>query len=146
MRQVDTREFLDTLCALLAEGKRDLAVPVSGNSMRPFLQPGDTVYLSPLDRPLKKGDICLFRRSDGSYVLHRLIRRDAGGRLWMLGDNQCTLEPVPSERLCAVADSALRQGKPVSRSSLHWRFFAGPWRWLHPCRRLIALLRERLRR
>lgn len=146
-RAVDTKEYLDMVCRLLAEGKRDVAVPVAGTSMCPFLRPEDTVYLEPAGEKLKKGRIYLFLRPNGRYVLHRLIRVESGGRLWMLGDSQRTPEPVADrELLRAQVSSGIRKGKPFTRSSLVWRFYAGPWRWLWRVRGPISVLWEKLRR
>ncbi len=144
-RTVDTKEYLDAICELLEQGKENLSVPVSGNSMIPFLRPGDTVYLSLAKKPLKPGDICLFCRLDGSYVLHRLFRKDTGGRLWMLGDNQRILEPVLPCQVRAVVTGVIRRGKKLSQRDFLWWCYAYPWRWLWRSRRSISALREKLR-
>ena len=62
---VDTKEYLNTICQLLQEGKQDLPVPVTGNSMCPFLHPGDIVYLNRYTE-LEKGDIVLVPTRDAA--------------------------------------------------------------------------------
>ena len=59
---VDTKEYLNTICQLLREGKQDLPVPVTGNSMCPFLHPGDIVSLNRF-AALEKGAISAMRKS-----------------------------------------------------------------------------------
>ena len=61
----------------LLEDENITALPlvISGNSMLPFLVHGrDTVYLSKLKRPVKKGDVLLYRRDSGAYILHRVYK------------------------------------------------------------------------
>ena len=134
MRTVDTKEYLDTVCALLEAGQQNLSVPVAGSSMCPFLYPEDTVFLSAVEATLKPGNIYLFQRPNGQYVLHRLLREDGDGTLWMLGDNQRTEEPVSGgDMLRAQAVSVRRKGKTCAPGSFLWWFFAVPWlrlRWL----------------
>lgn len=136
---VDTKEYLDTICQLLREGKRDLPVPVTGDSMRPFLNPGDIVYLNRY-AVLEKGDIVLFTRPDGSYVLHRIYRIGKDGSYLMLGDNQLLPEPVPAERIHAKVTSARCKDKLLTPKSLRWCCYAKLW--TRPARRIIGKLRR----
>ena len=54
-----------------------MEMPVFGSSMAPFLIHGrDVVRLVKCTHPPKRGEIVLFRRLDGQYVLHRVWRRD----------------------------------------------------------------------
>ena len=147
MQAVDAKEYLDTVCQLLDAGQRSVPVPVAGDSMRPFLQPGDTVFLDPVEMPLKAGQMYLFLRPNGQYVLHRLLRAEASGRLWMLGDNQQTPEPVRGqEMLRGQVVSLRRNGKLLTSKSLLWRFFAGPWlrqQWLRGTVSAFSRTRQR---
>lgn len=60
--------------------------------MLPMLRQGiDSVILSPLPEKLQKYDLPLYQRSDGHYVLHRVIR--AGETYTCMGDNQFVEEP-----------------------------------------------------
>ena len=134
---IDTKEYLNTICQLLQEGKRDLPVPVTGDSMRPFLQTGDIVHLNRCDAP-KKGDILLFTRPDGSFVLHRVHKIRKDGTFLMLGDNQLLPEPVPAERIHAKVTSARCKDKPLTPKSLRWWCYAKLW--TRPVRRVIGKL------
>ncbi len=122
---LDTEKYLDTAVALLNEGKTNIPVPIVGTSMRPFLKEGDTAFLSPLVGSVRKGDIVLFLRPNGSYVLHRVSRKPKNGIIMTLGDNQLTEEPVPEEKILAEATSAKRSGKLIGKKSPTWRFFSG---------------------
>ena len=134
---VDTKEYLNTICQLLQEGKQDLPVPVTGNSMCPFLHPGDIVYLNRF-AALKKGDIVLFTRPDGSFVLHRIYQIKKDGTYLILGDNQLLPEPVPAERIHAIVTSARIKEKVVTPKSLRWQCYAKLWS--RPVRRIIGKL------
>lgn len=135
---VDTKEYLDTICQLLQEGKTDLPVPVTGNSMRPFLHPGDIVYLNRPATP-RRGDIVLFTRSDGSYVLHRIYRVKRDGTYLLLGDNQLLPEPVSGECIHAQVTSVRCKEKNLTPKSLRWWCYARLW--TRPVRRVIGKLR-----
>ena len=69
-----------------------LPLLISGNSMAPFLiHQRDTVYLSRLQKPLKKGDVVLYLRDNGSYVLHRIVQIN-NDQYSMIGDGQFHIE------------------------------------------------------
>ncbi|MBQ4598296.1 MAG: S24/S26 family peptidase [Clostridia bacterium] len=75
---------------VIAEGGSFRLYP-RGKSMEPMLHEGrDSVLLGAADT-IEVGDVLLYRRENGAFVLHRLIeRRD--GTLTMCGDNQRELE------------------------------------------------------
>lgn len=70
-------------------GGNGIILPTVGISMRPLLREGvDSVYLTPSGGRLVPGDTAAFvREADGSVVLHRVIRAEEGGYLF-LGDSQ----------------------------------------------------------
>ena len=52
-----------------------LIVSTVGTSMLPLIKEGvNTVKITKINAKLKRGDVLLFKRDDGSYVLHRLVR------------------------------------------------------------------------
>ena len=113
--------------ALLKQGA-ELPLVVSGESMLPFLRPGrDTVYLKGVQGPLQAGDIAFFRRADGAYVLHRVVRAESG-KYWFLGDAQDRVEgPLPAACVFACVTAVRRGARMLHPESRLWRFFAGPW-------------------
>lgn len=144
---LDTTEYLDMVCHLLRQGETSVAVPVTGRSMCPFLYPGDTAYLDLPDKKLKKGDIVLFTRPNGQYILHRIVGvREDGGYL-LLGDGQLVPEPVmdPS-RICARVTSVRRGEKRLAPGSAVWWFFEKPWCRLWRNREAFMKLRNRFRK
>lgn len=142
---LDTTEYLNVVAELLEAGKEEIPVPVSGSSMIPFLHPQDQVFLSPIRSPLRPGDIVLYRRASGQYVLHRLYRLCPEGGFEMLGDVQTQPEPIRSrQQLLGVVTRAIHKDKPIDPKGLYWRFYAGPWRRLRAVRPLLLRLRNLL--
>ena len=106
------------------------AVPlvISGGSMTPFLVHGrDTVYLSRVTKPLRKGDMALYQRTNGSYVLHRVLKAEEEAYT-MLGDAQIHPEPgIKPVQLRAVVTAVRRKGKLLQKGSFWWDFFEKVW-------------------
>ena len=132
--------------ALLLEGA-ELPLVISGSSMLPFLAPGrDTVLLKKPDRPLKRGDIVFYRRRNGDYILHRLLRiRD--GRCWMIGDAQTVIEgPLDEPCIFAYVTRVRRKGKTEKPGTFRLEFFARTWLRVIPARHVIMKLYGRFNR
>lgn len=127
----DTEQYIDSLLSVLQEGQ-EVPLLIVGHSMEPFLiHERDMVLLSPTHSGIKKGDIVLFRRKDGQYILHR-IYKIKGDDVYSVGDNQnlCDIEgPMKKEQICAVACRAKRHGVEICEKNLIWRFFQREWLW-----------------
>lgn len=134
LRVIEPAELMDQLPQLLQEAQ-SVPLVISGNSMAPFLRHGrDTVYLSQVRRPLKKGDMILYRRDCGAYILHRIYRvRD--GRYDLIGDGQLAVEPgIRPDQILATVEAVRRNGKLLRKGSFLWAFFAHIWLTLVPLR------------
>jgi hypothetical protein len=145
-RILDTQAFLDTVCDLLRQGEHAVPIPVVGSSMVPFLVNGDTVYLDVPDTPIKRGDILLYTRASGMYVLHRVFRVNPDGSFLMVGDAQTELERLPSrDQIHARVTWARHKGKVNRPGQLRWWAYRTLWLRLLPLRPLLMNLREKLR-
>ncbi len=119
-----------------------------GISMRPMLEGGrDQVILAPLPGQLKKYDLPLYRRDNGQFVLHRIVR--AGETYTCVGDNQFALEShVRQDQLLAVVTGFVRKGKTYTVNQLSYRLYCRFWHWSRPMRYLyrrgIGFLRRRI--
>ena len=143
---LDTQAFLDTVCDLLRQGERHVAIPVAGNSMVPFLHHGDTVYLDLLDSPPKKGDIVLYTRASGRYILHRIKKVNRDGSFIMVGDAQQELEHIPTrEQIHARVTSARHKGKLTRPGDARWWLYQHVWLWVVPIRFRLMVLVPRLK-
>lgn len=89
----------------------------SGNSMRPFLKnENDILMMTSVKRKkLKVGDIVLYRRSNGQYVIHRLYKICTDGTFCFVGDNQYWVERnISREQIIAKAKSVITNGKAIN--------------------------------
>lgn len=83
---------------------------ISGGSMRPMLNEAtDLVKIVPQKDPLKKGDLPLYRRPDGTLILHRII---AVRKKYCVtcGDNCSFSEKVPYEWIIGVTEGYYKDG------------------------------------
>ena len=144
---LDTNAYLDTVCELLRQGQRHVAIPVTGGSMVPFLHGGDMAYLDLPDSPLKKGDIVLYTRENGRYILHRIKKINKDGSFIMVGDAQQELEILPRRELIhARVTSARHQGKLTHPGQLRWWFYRYIWLNIVPLRHFLMALSGKLKR
>lgn len=134
--------------ALLLESYRDLLqtvemlpLVVTGNSMLPFLvHKRDSVYLTKIKKPLKVGDMVLYQRLNGEYILHRICRI-TDKTYCMVGDAQTVIEPdITEEQLIAVVCKAQRKGKVQKPGCFWWFFFENIWIHMIPCRPVLQRL------
>ena len=141
-RVLDTQAFLDTVCDLLREGQTSVPIPVTGGSMIPFFHSGDTAYLDLLKREPRRGDIVLYKRSNGRYILHRIYKVNKDGSCVMVGDAQQELELLPSrDQIHAIVTAARHKGKLITPRSLRWLIYQHIWLWLRPFRHRLMKLR-----
>ena len=135
VRVVEPELWMQQLPQLLQQAQ---AVPliISGNSMAPFLVHGrDTVYLSKLTRRPKKGDMILYRRDNGRYILHRICSI-SGDSFTMIGDAQTQREPgITRDQILARVTAVRRKGKLLQKGSFLWYFFEKHWIRMIPLRR-----------
>ena len=97
----------------------------------------DAVYLSKVTRPIKKGDMVLYQRNNGKYILHRVLKVDAGSYT-MVGDAQTHPEPgITSNQIRAVVTAVRRKDKLLRAGSFWWDFFEYIWIRIVPIRPII---------
>lgn len=108
---------------------------ISGSSMTPFLAHGrDTVFLSKIERPLQRGDMVLYRRDNGAYILHRVCRVE-GDAYTFVGDAQTRLERgIRRDQTLALVTAVQRKGKLLKKGSFWWDFFERVWLRVIPLR------------
>ncbi len=87
-------------------------IPVTGTSMNPFLVEGrDYVLIKKPQLPLELGDVPLYRRDNGAFVLHRVVDKTGNGYV-MCGDNQFILEKgIEDRHIIGVMCAVCRDGK-----------------------------------
>ncbi len=97
----------------------DFQIPITGTSMNPLLyQNRDFVKIIKPDLPLKIGDIPLYRRADGAFVLHRVVGIKETGEYIMCGDNQFLLEyGITDSNIIGIAKTLVIDGKEIDVDS-----------------------------
>lgn len=98
-----------------------------GNSMLPMLRQGkDSVILSPLPTGLKKYDLPLYQRDDGSFILHRVVQ--VGDTYTCMGDNQFDEEPgVRPDQMIGLVTAFCRGKRQYSVNHPVYRLYCALW-------------------
>lgn len=136
-------QLSDTMNQVLESGGEFRFYP-RGTSMLPLLRQGiDSVALVAAPEKLRRRDIPLYKRSNGQYVLHRVVGEDASGYI-MCGDNQTALEHgVRHSQILGVVASIYR-GKKHRRyevTSPGYSIYSVLW-CVMPLRKLCMLCRR----
>ena len=97
------------------ERNQKFKIPITGTSMNPLLYQGrDFVFVEKPSFPLEVGDIPLYRRDDGAFVLHRVVGKDVKGYI-LSGDNQFLLEyGITDDHVIGVVTLLCIDGKNVA--------------------------------
>ena len=113
----------------IKENGEHIAVPV-GTSMYPMLRNRrDTVHLVKYDadKGLQKYDLPVYKRLDGTQIMHRCLGKDENGYI-MCGDNQWVLEyGIKDEQIIAVAKGFYRDERYIPNSNLIYRLYCRVW-------------------
>lgn len=142
-------EMSDLLFDIIkSDGK--VSIIASGVSMEPFIRnKKDVVTLIKVERKIEKGDVPLYRRSNGKIVLHRVIGKDENGYI-IRGDNQWTNEyGIKDGNIIALLYSVKKGGIEVKKDSALCRvyeFFLPLIRFIKKSRNFILIRAKWLRR
>lgn len=131
---IPSREALPRIQAVLQAGG-SCAVTVTGTSMVPLLRHGkDQVLISPLSRPVRRGDVLFYVRDSGRCILHRAVRVLPGGETDVCGDAQTQLERVVDRQILGVVTRIRRNGREFPVTSPVWQAASRIWMALRPMR------------
>lgn len=138
---VPMEELSPLIVGLIEEGI-DVTITVTGNSMRPMLtHRKDTVVLTKCDPfALKRGDLPLYKRDSGQYILHRIIKvhKDTYD---MIGDHQYEVERgVKKGNVLCLVKGYTRKGKQHSCEEFKYKLYTFIWCLTVPFRRALLWL------
>ena len=140
-------DLVPIICEFLAEGK-NVTITARGNSMRPTLADSrDRLTLSPCDpHDLCVGDVVLYRRDSGGYVVHRIVEKEKDC-FTMMGDCQANREKnIRTDQVLAKLTSFVRKGRAVSCADKGYlrftRFWTGSYFWRRVYIRLYWALQK----
>lgn len=112
-----------------------IAFPNEGDSMMPLLrQHHDIMVIRKIADPLKKGDVVLFKRPNGAYVLHRIVKVYGLGRYRIAGDNRAFSEIVPEEWIIGILAEVIKDDRRITADSDEYKAYAK-----HAARRRLKL-------
>lgn len=137
-KRVSMAELYPVMAEKIADGG-EVTFTVSGRSMHPMVfNRRDSVTVKRVDKKLKKYDLPLYRRDDGSFILHRVIKVQKNGNYTCRGDNQWEKEyDVRDDQIIGVVTAFNRNGRDVEVASSHgYKFYCRLWPWVHflkPC-------------
>jgi len=140
---IPAMEWMTVMMPLL-EGGHMLKICPSGTSMYPFLHGGrDEAFLcSAFGKQLKRGDVVLYVRGDGTHILHR-VHHIKGNEFFMLGDSHIWIEgPVDRLSILAVTTYFVRKGRKIQCGNVLYKILSRIWLILRPIRPFIFRLRK----
>ncbi len=132
---------------LIAETlERDARVTftVSGYSMQPMVyHRRDKITLVKPTIPLKKYDVPFYRRENGEFILHRIIKVHKDGSYTCRGDNQWQKEfPVKDNQIIGVVASFNRNGREIPvKKSVGYFLYTRTWGFLHYFKKYYKYIR-----
>ncbi len=134
VRVLPPEVLMEQLLGLL-DSAEYVPLNISGSSMTPFLVHSRD---SKVTRPPKKGDMILYRRDNGAYILHRIYRVTPDG-YWLVGDAQILIEKgLRPDQVLALVTAVRRREKLLQPGSFWWDFFEKVWIRVIPLRPGIA--------
>lgn len=99
-----------------------------GTSMLPLIkEERDSVILVRQGETLHPKDIILYRRENGNFVLHRIIKVEKEGYV-LCGDNQLQLETgIQDHQVVALVKRIERKGKQIPEHSVWLKLYECLW-------------------
>lgn len=129
-------EFLFPVIKELIEEGQIVSFSVTGTSMVPFLREHiDSVEVNKVDfADIIRGDIVVTARIDGSYVMHRILKKNKAS-YYLIGDAQRWPEgPHKAHEVIGRVKAVWRSGRYIECSNFWWRTFSSLWLILRPFR------------
>lgn len=126
VRKTDMETLYPLIEATISTGG-SVKLKVSGFSMYPLVSSRrDSVVLVKADE-IKKGDVPLFKRADGSYILHRVVGIKDGAYK-VRGDYEQKIEyPIYPHQVVAVAKGFYRKERYISCDSFGYKLYKAFW-------------------
>ncbi len=118
-----------------------------GVSMRPLIkQDRDIAIISKPRERLKKFDVALYKRPNGQYVLHRVVKVLGNGYV-ILGDNCISKEyNIKDSQILGVLTSLNRKGKEVDLNSFGYKLYVRARYAHYPVRVIISKSKRFIKR
>lgn len=106
-----------------------LVYPNVGDSMMPLLRQGRDLMVitrKPAER-LKRYDVPLYKRENGQYVLHRILKARKDDYV-ICGDNRwCREYGITDQQIIGILTAVVRDGKKLSVTDKKYRIYVHIW-------------------
>ena len=139
-------DAIEVIDEILSSGGEFRMYP-KGTSMLPLIVQGkDSVVLRRSAEPLKKHDIAFYKRDNGQFVLHRVMKVGKNGVYTMCGDNQTALENViRQEQIIGYVAGIYKEDAPLNESSFKYRAYIFFWCFM-PYRCSVRFVKRAIRK
>ena len=145
-KEVHLSEAIEIIEEVLSSGGEFRMVP-KGTSMLPLIVQGrDSVVLKrkPVSE-IQKHDIIFYRRDNGQFILHRILKICNDGTYILCGDNQTNLEKeIRPDQVIGYISEIKKQDKRLSASTLSYRLYMLFWMWM-PYRKTVLFIKRGFR-
>lgn len=144
--EIHLDDAIDVIEEVLNSGGEFRMYP-KGISMLPLIVPKrDSVVLEKKEiSSIKKHDIILYRRNNGQFILHRILKVCKNGTYVLCGDNQTVMEKnVRPEQIIGYVSKIYKGERVLSASSFSYRIYMLTWMWM-PYRRFVLFVKRGFR-
>ncbi len=93
----------------------------------------------------KKLDAVLFKRDNGQYILHRILKVYPDG-YWIVGDNCVSGEHVREDQVLAIMTGVVRNGKTIIVTDKAYLAYVHLWCDIYPVRIFVLHCRNAVMR
>ena len=127
--EVNLGETIEVIQEIL-DGGGEFRMYPRGKSMRPLIKEArDSVVLVKREKTdIRRYDMLFYRRENGQFVLHRLMRIEKDGTYTMCGDAQTVLEKgIRYEQIIGYVQRMYRKERCVAMDSFSYRFYVRIW-------------------
>lgn len=106
------------------QSKGYIVFPNEGDSMMPLLrQHKDIMVIKKITEPLKKYDAVLFKRPNGAYVMHRIVKVCGHGKYRIAGDNRHFAETIPEEWIIGILSEVIKDDRHITVDSDEYKAY-----------------------
>lgn len=115
--------------------------------MMPLIkQDRDLLIIEPVHGRLKKYDVPLYKRDNGQYVLHRILKVREQDYV-ICGDNRWSKEyGITDKHIIGVLTAVVRDGKEISVNDRKYKLYVHLWCDLFPVRAFVVHVIHKLKR
>lgn len=127
---VELSEAIDVIEEVLASGGEFLLYP-RGRSMLPLIRQDKDYVVLARKTKIQKHDMAFYRRDNGQFVIHRVMKCEADGTYTMCGDHQVSWEKgIRGDQIIGYVQRLYRNGRLIRFTSLRYRLYLWLWSWM----------------